>query len=74
MIWDRFTCCKTLVKAFKKSRADIDLESLIFSNFLNFEFDSYTLIPRVPFPPDSPGGPGAPFDINNNSVTVSCSC
>ena len=74
MIWDRLTCCKTLVKALEKSRADIDLESLIFSNFSNFEFHLYTLIPRVPFPPDSPGGPGAPFDINNNSVTVSCSC
>ena len=62
MIWDRFTCCKTLVKTFKKSFE------------FSFEFDSYTLIPRVPFPPDSPGGPGAPFDINNNSVTVSRGC
>ena len=66
MIWDRFTCSKALLKALKRSRADIDLESLIFSNFSNFELDSYTLIPRVPFLPDSPGGPGAPFDINNN--------
>lgn len=63
MIWNRFTCSKALVKALKKSRAYIDLESLIFSNFSNFELDSYTLIPRVPFLPDSPGGPGAPFDI-----------
>ena len=64
MIWDRFTCCKALVKARKKSRAHIDLESLIFSNVSDFELDSFTLIPRVPFLPDSPGGPGAPFDIN----------